>query len=146
MNLDKEKHVLVTGIATGQYTPEEAYEKLDKFLEMVELEGARKEAYKWFDSWYVFYTKKSLIGKDTFSQWATKRLQIFDAEEKCDCCGWDDAGYQHEPYCSLASNECKHDWVDATNEKVKGTAYCAECGKLEKLSNLNNTAYEGNNL
>ena len=20
---------------------------------------------------------------------------------KCDCCGWDDEGYQHEPSCNL---------------------------------------------
>lgn len=25
-------------------------------------------------------------------------------EKECDCCGWDDSGYQHEPYCSTNSD------------------------------------------
>lgn len=31
---------------------------------------------------------------------------------------------------------CDHEWVDATNEYVKGTAYCPKCGALESLSNV----------
>ncbi len=23
---------------------------------------------------------------------------------KCDCCGWDNEGYQHEPFCSSLNN------------------------------------------
>lgn len=30
---------------------------------------------------------------------------------------------------------CAHEWFDATNSHVSGTAYCKTCGKLDSLSN-----------
>lgn len=32
--------------------------------------------------------------------------------------------------------KCDHEWIDATNEVVSGTAYCPKCGALESLSNV----------
>lgn len=29
------------------------------------------------------------------------KLEEQEGEKECDCCGWDDAGYQHEPQCAL---------------------------------------------
>lgn len=31
---------------------------------------------------------------------------------------------------------CAHEWIDATNEHVKDTAWCPKCGALESLSNV----------
>lgn len=30
-----------------------------------------------------------------------------NTEQKCDCCGWDDSGYSHEPQCSTRHTEQK---------------------------------------
>lgn len=53
-------------------------------------------------------------------------------EKKCDCCGWDDYGYQHEPNCSLKRPTpspdtkeipqfapLKHDWKGRFDQKIK---------------------------
>jgi hypothetical protein len=36
----------------------------------------------------------------------------------------------------LSARDCEHHWIDATNERVEGTAYCKLCGKLAKLSDV----------
>ena len=33
-------------------------------------------------------------------------------------------------------DKCDHDWRDATNEAVSGTAYCPKCESLEFLCNV----------
>jgi hypothetical protein len=29
-------------------------------------------------------------------------------QNECDCCGWDDNGYQHEPQCSALKDQISH--------------------------------------
>jgi hypothetical protein len=31
------------------------------------------------------------------------------------------------------NDDCKHIWIDATNEIVSGTLYCSKCGKLKPM-------------
>lgn len=40
-----------------------------------------------------------------------------------------------EPDPPQPITNCKHEWIDATNEKISGTMYCDKCGKLKPLTN-----------
>lgn len=54
-------------------------------------------------------------------------LALSDKEEECNCCGWDDNRYTHEPGCNLREKpkqeECEHKWQSST----KLTQSCEKC-------------------
>jgi len=49
----------------------------------------------------------------------TKKKKLLK-EPKCDCCGWDDYGYTHEPNCSLRIWQEKQEEKKKLPEKIEG--------------------------
>ncbi len=41
--------------------------------------------------------------------------------KECDCCGWDDNGYQHEPFCSSKNEPTFTEKIKAEEKRIRKT-------------------------
>ena len=47
-------------------------------------------------------------------------------QNECDCCGWDDCGHTHEPYCSSLTHlpiDINRQWEDAVRKIIESWKY-----------------------
>jgi hypothetical protein len=77
------------------------------------------------------FIEEELLDKPIKAKTLKKKL-----EKTCNCCGWDDNGFKHEPYCNLYENSLQNN--KPSIELIEKLECPLGCGLLTEEQRRNN--------